>query len=122
MCMRWISGMAVLAVLAGCGGREAPPPPFLSIALGSYDAQLAQACVSLDFSERRGVRYQIDANCDGAGEVSGTASVEEDRIFIGDAVLVVSAVGASSFSGTWQQGDIGQEVRFQRRPEQRRRG
>lgn len=104
-----------MVALAACGRfRDPEPAPILAIEDGSYTASLSSGCASLSFGRRDQVSYGLDADCDGSAEASGDGIVTDNVITLGDAVVVVTAVGPESFSGDWQQGGASEPVRFTR--------
>lgn len=115
---------AILAgtVLGSCGRDVEPREGLLAIAPGVYDAQFAQGCARLEFREprrfgrsRESINYAFDAGCTGSVTAQSEVIIEDDRILVPGAVLTVTAVGLASFSGIWTQGEVSEDVRFQRR-------
>lgn len=105
-----------LMALAACGRFNEPEPaPLLGIENGTYAASLSFGCATLSFGTRNRASYGLDADCDGRAETTGSPVIVDDVIQIGNSALVVTAVGAGSFSGLWQQGEAGEMVRFTRR-------
>lgn len=101
-------------VLAACGNREPQPAPLLSIGEGRYGTSLGEACLSLSFGPRSRQTFALDANCDGVAEQQSEFSVNDDVILTAAGSLTVTAVGGSSFSGLWRQGETQTAVRFER--------
>lgn len=120
-------GMRVLAAiglvtalgLTACGRNDPGPAPFLGITPGTYQGQAGQTCALLEFLGVRAfrrdgeVRGSLDPGC--TGQASAVeVQVNRDVIALGDAVVMVTAVGPQSFSGTFSRGGTSQEVRFDR--------
>lgn len=102
------------AVLAACGSRDPGPVPVLSIAQGQYTSTIATACVGLAFGRRDRQTFTLDADCDGQAELQSDFAVDEDVILTDAGSLRVTAVGTSSFSGLWSDGESTTPVRFER--------
>ncbi|MBF9035018.1 hypothetical protein HKCCE2091_12290 [Rhodobacterales bacterium HKCCE2091] len=120
MTIRAILTMLCLLAAASCGRRDPEPAPLLSFYEGVYDAQIGGTCATFRFRSRDRKDFLQDTNCDGEAEVSSDEVViDEDRVAVPGAEMIVTAVGYESFSGLWtSQGGGTAEVRFVRRPEE----